>query len=213
MPFLPTAKRCAQLYVSAKTVSAPASPRSKKSSCGRANSSSLHPARQDLLQRLRESSGPADRRPPSRGSRDRQRSDAGREAPNGGRDALPAHRGEDPNTARRLALRSERVRSSLFGLGGHSERSFVTWHSSRVAARLAVSMGRRNRRGRAALGRRVAMFAPARRGWSCRLARPAAPACVRADGGRCVVCWWFVRDGCVRRGRGYAGARRLPRRW
>jgi predicted enzyme related to lactoylglutathione lyase len=36
MPFLPTAKRCAQLYVSSNTVSGPASPRSKKSGCGRA---------------------------------------------------------------------------------------------------------------------------------------------------------------------------------
>jgi hypothetical protein len=33
-------------------------------------------------------------RPPSRGSRDRQRSDAGREAANGGRDALPARSGD-----------------------------------------------------------------------------------------------------------------------
>jgi hypothetical protein len=126
---------------------------------------------------------------------------------------LPAHRGEDPNTARRLALRSERVRSSLFAPGAHSERLFVTWHPSRVSARLALSTGRRNRRGRAALGRRFATFAPARRSWSCRLARPAAPACVRVDGGgRCVVGWVVCRDGCVRRGRGHAGARRLPRR-
>jgi hypothetical protein len=113
-----------------------------------------------------------------------------------------------------LRLWSERVRSSLFASGGHSERSFVTWHSSRVSAWLAVSMGRRNRRGRAACqGRRVATFAlPCKERPPEYGEEPRAAGSSLCSSGRCVVRWLFVRDGCVRRGRGYAGARRLPRR-